>query len=97
VEWRVSAAARPQRFPKLLQQIDKLLDRQAGLLDDVAERPAREVSVAVEGPRRLARRVVAVHHPMVAAAGPEHNESRSLERPDPSLGLVAGSRVMRRS
>ena len=63
----------------LLQQIGELVDGQASLVNDGAQRAAREVSALVRRDRGLPGRVRVVHQAIVAAAGTDDRKPGALQ------------------
>jgi hypothetical protein len=64
------------------EKIEKLLNAEARLLDDVPQGAARNVLAGMQGHCRLTRRVSVMDEPVVTAAGANDREARSMQSAD---------------
>jgi len=78
------------------KQSDKFFDGETGLLDDIAQRAARQVPRGVHGNGRSPRRVLAMHETAMTALGAGNDKSGAFERADHLTRLYCREGVMRR-
>jgi hypothetical protein len=79
-------------FQSVLEQLQELLNRETGMLDDAFERAAFEV-FAVKRNRDNSRAGGMTKEPMRAGAVVE-NKARALQNPNHATGLQTGRRGM---